>query len=147
MSRRLFATLKQRCRKSGGAQVVSVFFGGGTPSLFSAQSIDTILSAVRALLPLELFAEITLEANPGTFEMQKFADFRAAGINRLSIGIQSFNPEASYRRWAGYMMATMLIRAIEIALKNFDNVNLDLMYGLPDQTLEEARTDIETAAA
>src|SRR6187455_2293167 len=75
-----------------GRPVVSVFFGGGTPSLFSAQSIETILSTVRALLPLELFAEITLEANPGTFEMQKFADFRAAGINRLSIGIQSFNP-------------------------------------------------------
>ena len=75
-----------------GRKVVSVFFGGGTPSLFSARSIDTILAAVRALLPLEHFAEITLEANPGTFEVQKFADFRAAGINRLSIGIQSFNP-------------------------------------------------------
>src|SRR5215217_2233841 len=75
-----------------GRQVISVFFGGGTPSLFSAHSIETILSAVRALLPLELLAEITLEANPGTFETQKFADFSASGINRLSVGIQSFNP-------------------------------------------------------
>jgi oxygen-independent coproporphyrinogen-3 oxidase len=73
-----------------GRRLSSVFFGGGTPSLFSAKSIDTILTAVRTLLPLEHFAEVTLEANPGTFEAQKFADF-AVGINRLSIGIQSFN--------------------------------------------------------
>jgi len=129
-----------------GRPVVSVFFGGGTPSLFSAQSIETILSTVRALLPLELFAEITLEANPGTFEMQKFADFRAAGINRLSIGIQSFNPR-HLKALGRIHDGNDALRAIEIALKNFDNLNLDLMYGLPDQTLEEARTDIETAAA
>lgn len=129
-----------------GRRVTSVFFGGGTPSLFSARSIDAILAAVRALLPLEHFAEITLEANPGTFEVKKFADFRAAGINRLSIGIQSFNP--------GHLQSLGRIhddrethRAIEIAQKNFDNVNLDLMYALPDQTLEQARNDIETAAA
>ena len=129
-----------------GRPVVSVFFGGGTPSLFSAQSIETILSTVRALLPLELFAEITLEANPGTFEMQKFADFRAAGINRLSIGIQSFNPR-HLKALGRIHDGNDALRAIEIALKNFDNLNLDLMYGLPDQTLEEAQTDIETAAA
>ena len=129
-----------------GRPVVSVFFGGGTPSLFSAQSIETILSTVRALLPLELFAEITLEANPGTFEMQKFADFRAAGINRLSIGIQSFNPR-HLKALGRIHDGNDALRAIEIALKNFDNLNLDLMYGLPDQTLEQAQTDIETAAA
>jgi putative oxygen-independent coproporphyrinogen III oxidase len=129
-----------------GRQVVSVFFGGGTPSLFSAQSIETILSAVRALLPLELLAEITLEANPGTFEMQKFADFRAAGINRLSVGIQSFNP--THLKSLGRIHDDRdAYRAVEIAQRNFDNVNLDLMYGLPDQTLEEARKDIETAVA
>ena len=121
-----------------GRPVVSVFFGGGTPSLFSAQSIETILSTVRALLPLELFAEITLEANPGTFEMQKFADFRAAGINRLSIGIQSFNPR-HLKALGRIHDGNDALRAIEIALKNFDNLNLDLMYGLPDQTLEEAQ--------
>ena len=129
-----------------GRKIVSVFFGGGTPSLFSAKSIDALLTAVRALLPLEHFAEITLEANPGTFEAQKFADFRAAGINRLSVGIQSFN--------ARHLQALGRIhddsesrRAVEIALKNFDNVNLDLMYALPGQTLEQTRNDIETAQA
>ncbi len=127
-----------------GRKVISIFFGGGTPSLFSARSIDAILTAVRALLPLEHFAEVTLEANPGTFEAQKFADFRAAGINRLSVGIQSFNPRhlQSLGRIHDDNEAQ---RAIEIARKNFDNVNLDLMYGLPNQTLEEARNDIETA--
>ncbi|SET64270.1 oxygen-independent coproporphyrinogen-3 oxidase [Nitrosospira multiformis] len=129
-----------------GRKVISVFFGGGTPSLFSPYSIDGILAAARALLPLEHLAEITLEANPGTFEAQKFADFRAAGINRLSIGIQSFNAPhlASLGRIHDGKDAR---RAIEIAQKNFDNINLDLMYGLPNQTLEEAREDIETAVA
>ncbi|MEK6707574.1 MAG: radical SAM family heme chaperone HemW [Pseudomonadota bacterium] len=133
-----------------GRKVVSVFFGGGTPSLFSARSIDTILTAVRTLLPLEHLAEVTLEANPGTVEAQKFADFRAAGINRLSLGIQSFNP--------GHLQALGRIhdgdearRAVEIAQKNFDNVNLDLMYALPnsatEQTLDEARQDITTAVS
>lgn len=129
-----------------GRKVISIFFGGGTPSLFSAQSIDTILSAVRALLPLELLAEVTLEANPGTFEAQKFSDFRAAGINRLSIGIQSFNPR-HLQSLGRIHDAGDAHRAVEIARKNFDNVNLDLMYALPHQTLEEARNDIETAIA
>ena len=129
-----------------GRKVISVFFGGGTPSLFSPRSIDAILAAARTLLPLEHLAEITLEANPGTFEAQKFADFRAAGINRLSIGIQSFNVRhlTSLGRIHDDKDAR---RAVEIAQKNFDNVNLDLMYGLPNQTLEEARDDIERAVA
>jgi oxygen-independent coproporphyrinogen-3 oxidase len=129
-----------------GRSVTSVFFGGGTPSLFSARSIDAILTAVRALLPLEHFAEVTLEANPGTFEVRKFADFRAAGINRLSIGIQSFNPR-HLRSLGRIHDGGEAHRAIEIAQENFDNVNLDLMYALPHQTIEEARSDIETAAA
>jgi putative oxygen-independent coproporphyrinogen III oxidase len=129
-----------------GRKVVTVFFGGGTPSLFRASSIDAILTAVRALLPLEHFAEVTLEANPGTFEAGKFADFRAAGINRLSIGIQSFNPRhlQSLGRIHDGVEAH---RAIEIAQKNFDNINLDLMYALPHQTMVEARNDIEAAIA
>jgi len=129
-----------------GRKVVTVFFGGGTPSLFSASSIDAILTTVRTLLPLEHFAEVTLEANPGTFEAGKFADFRAAGINRLSIGIQSFNPRhlQSLGRIHDGIEAH---RAIEIAQKNFDNINLDLMYALPLQTMEEARNDIEAAIA
>jgi putative oxygen-independent coproporphyrinogen III oxidase len=129
-----------------GRKVVSVFFGGGTPSLFSARSIDTILTAVRALLPLEHFAEVTLEANPGTFESNKFADFRTAGINRLSIGIQSFNPR-HLRSLGRIHDDSEAHRAIEIAQKNFNNVNLDLMYALPHQLPEEARNDIETAIA
>jgi oxygen-independent coproporphyrinogen-3 oxidase len=140
----LIRDLEESLPQVWGRKVVSIFFGGGTPTLFSAQSIDAILSAARALLPLELFAEVTLEANPGTFEAQKFADFRAAGINRLSIGIQSFNSrrlQALGRIHDG----PDAHRAIEIARKNFENVNLDLMYALPDQSLEEARSDIETA--
>lgn len=129
-----------------GRKVVSVFFGGGTPSLFSARSIDSILSAARALLPLEHFAEVTLEANPGTFEAQKFRDFHDAGINRLSIGIQSFNPRhlKSLGRIHGDSEAR---RAVNIAQNIFDNVNLDLMYGLPGQSLQEAQNDIESAVA
>ncbi|MDQ3185662.1 MAG: radical SAM family heme chaperone HemW [Pseudomonadota bacterium] len=129
-----------------GRKVVSVFFGGGTPSLFTAQSIDAILTAARTLLPLEHFAEITLEANPGTFEVKKFADFRAAGINRLSVGVQSFN--LRHLQSLGRIHDDIEThRAIEIAQKNFENVNLDLMYALPDQTLEDAQNDIETATA
>lgn len=129
-----------------GRSVTSVFFGGGTPSLFSARSIDAILTAVRTLLSLEHFAEITLEANPGTFEAGKFADFRAAGVNRLSIGVQSFNPR--HLQLLGRIHdGREARRAIELAQENFDNVNLDLMYALPHQTMEEARCDIETAAA
>ena len=127
-----------------GRRLSSVFFGGGTPSLFNAKAIDTILTAVRTLLPLEHFAEVTMEANPGTFEAQKFADFRAAGINRLSIGIQSFNPQ--HLKALGRVHDDQEAhRAVEIALKNFDNINLDLMYALSGQTLAEAQADIETA--
>lgn len=129
-----------------GRSVTSVFFGGGTPSLFSAQSIDKILTAVRMLLPLEHFAEVTMEANPGTFEAQKFADFRAAGVNRLSVGVQSFN--AQHLQALGRVHDdNEAHRAVEMALKHFDNVNLDLMYALPGQNMEDARVDIETACA
>ncbi len=127
-----------------GRKVVSIFFGGGTPSLFSAHSIDAILTAVRTLLPMEHLAEVTLEANPGTVEAQKFADFHSAGINRLSLGIQSFNSlhlEALGRIHDGNESH----HAVEIAQRNFDNVNLDLMYALPGQTLAEAHEDIQHA--
>ncbi len=129
-----------------GRRLSSIFFGGGTPSLFSAKAIDAILTAVRTLLPLEHFAEVTLEANPGTFEAQKFADFHAAGINRLSIGVQSFN--AQHLKALGRVHDDQEShRAVDIALKNFDNINLDLMYALPGQTLEEAQADIEMACS
>jgi oxygen-independent coproporphyrinogen-3 oxidase len=129
-----------------GRKIYTVFFGGGTPSVFSAAAIEQILAAVRARLPLSVEAEITLEANPGTFETEKFRAFRAAGVNRLSIGIQSFN--------AAHLKALGRIhdddearRAIDIARENFDNFNLDLMYGLPGQTVGEARADIAAALA
>ncbi|HET8608190.1 MAG TPA: radical SAM family heme chaperone HemW [Burkholderiales bacterium] len=125
-------------------QVYTVFFGGGTPSLLSAWAIDDILTAVRARLPLAADAEITLEANPGTFEAEKFRDFRAAGVNRLSIGIQSFNPR-HLQALGRIHDDAQARRAIEIAQRHFDNINLDIMYGLPRQTPEEARTDIAEA--
>ncbi len=125
-------------------KVYTVFFGGGTPSVFSAASIEQILAAVRARVPLAIDAEITLEANPGTFEAEKFRAFRAAGINRLSIGIQSFNP-LSLKALGRIHDDTEARAAIDIARANFDNFNLDLMYGLPAQTPDEALDDIETA--
>lgn len=129
-----------------GRRLTSVFFGGGTPSLFSAKTIDRLLTAVRTLLPLEHFAEVTMEANPGTFEAQKFNEFRAAGINRLSIGVQSFNRQ--HLSVLGRVHDDReAYRAVEIALKNFDNINLDLMYALPKQTVADAQTDIEVACS
>ena len=129
-----------------GRRIYTVFFGGGTPSVFSAAGIEQILAAVRARLPLSVEAEITLEANPGTFEAEKFRAFRAAGVNRLSIGIQSFNP-AHLKALGRIHNDDEARRAIDIARDNFDNFNLDLMYGLPEQGVEEARADIEAALA
>jgi oxygen-independent coproporphyrinogen-3 oxidase len=125
-------------------RIVSVFIGGGTPSLFSPESIETLLSGVRARLPLEPAAEITLEANPGTVEAAHFAGFRQAGVNRISVGVQSFDDRmlAALGRIHG---ADEARRAVAAALHSFDNVNLDLMYGLPGQTLAMARSDIEQA--
>jgi putative oxygen-independent coproporphyrinogen III oxidase len=123
-----------------------VFIGGGTPSLMSAKGLDRLLSDVRTLLPLDLDAEITMEANPGTFEAEKFKSFRASGINRLSIGIQSFN--ADHLKALGRIHDDREARhAVEIAQANFDNFNLDLMYALPSQTLAEARRDLDIALA
>jgi oxygen-independent coproporphyrinogen-3 oxidase len=140
----LVADLDRALPQVWGRRVYSVFFGGGTPSLFSARSVDAILSAVRARLALAADAEVTLEANPGTAEAGKFRDFRAAGVNRLSVGIQSFDPRhlKSLGRIHDEREAR---RAIEMAMCNFDNVNLDVMYGLPGETVEEARADIEAA--
>ena len=127
-----------------GRRVLSVFFGGGTPSLLSASALDQILSGIRARVQLDPSAEVTLEANPGTFEAEKFAQFRTLGINRLSIGIQSFN--GRHLRALGRIHDDAEARnAVEIARKTFDNINLDLMYALPEQTLLEAEADISTA--
>ena len=140
----LIADLESALPQVWGRKIQSVFFGGGTPSIFHSQTIDAILTALRARLPVEPCAEITLEANPGTFESEKFAEFRAAGVNRLSIGIQSFNPR-HLKALGRIHDEKEARRAVEIALNHFDNINLDLMYALPGQTPEEARQDIETA--
>ncbi len=136
--------LEQALPQIWGRKIYTIFFGGGTPSLLSSKALDTLLANLRARLPLEPIAEITLEANPGTFEAAKFEAFRASGVNRLSIGIQSFN--------AKHLQALGRIhndeeahRAIEIAHRYFDNFNLDLMYGLPDQTMQEAMSDMQAA--
>jgi putative oxygen-independent coproporphyrinogen III oxidase len=127
-----------------GRQVHTIFIGGGTPSLLSAKGLDRLLSDVRALLPLDADAEITMEANPGTFEADKFAQFRASGVNRLSVGIQSFN-EAHLKALGRIHDTHDARRAVEIAARNFDNFNLDLMFALPRQTLDECRADIDLA--
>ncbi len=127
-----------------GRKVYTVFFGGGTPSLLSGESVAEILRNVRMLLPLDLGAEITLEANPGTVEAARFAAYREAGVNRLSMGIQSFN-DAHLQALGRIHSADEAKRAIEIAQQNFDNLNLDLMYALPNQTPEQALQDVQTA--
>ena len=127
-----------------GRKIHTVFIGGGTPSLMSAAGMDRLLSDVRTLLPLELDAEITMEANPGTFEVEKFRHYRDSGVNRLSIGIQSFNGE-HLKALGRIHDEREALRAVEIARSTFDNFNLDLMYALPGQTLDQARHDLETA--
>jgi oxygen-independent coproporphyrinogen-3 oxidase len=129
-----------------GRPIHSVFFGGGTPSLFSAAGIDRILGSVRALTPLVPGAEITLEANPGAVEAGKFAGFREAGVTRLSLGIQSFDPQ-HLRALGRIHDDTEARRAAELAATHFDTFNLDLMYALPGQTLVGALADLETALA
>ena len=140
----LVADLEQALPRVWGRRVSSVFFGGGTPSLFSARAIEAILDAARARLPLAPDAEITLEANPGTVEAGKFRAFAAAGVNRLSLGIQSFDPR-HLKALGRIHDDNEARRAIEIARRDFDNINLDLMYGLPGQDVAEALADVETA--
>ena len=127
-------------------KISTIFFGGGTPSLLSGAGVDRLLTELRARLPILPEAEITLEANPGTVEAAKFRAFRAAGVNRLSLGIQSFN-DAHLKALGRIHDGAEARRAIEIASAEFDNFNLDLMYGLPEQTLAQALADVEQALA
>ncbi len=129
-----------------GRAVHSIFIGGGTPSLFSPQAIDRMLGDIRARLPLTPDCEITLEANPGTFEKDRFKAFRGAGVTRLSVGVQSFND--------GHLLAlgrvhdrAQALAAVEEAAQAFDTFNLDLMYALPGQTLKQLDEDVHTALA
>jgi len=128
-----------------GRSLQSIFFGGGTPSLFSAHSIGQLLEGIDRLVPIATDAEITLEANPGTAEQEKFRGFRAAGVNRLSIGIQSFNP-VHLEKLGRIHNGDDARHAISMARHaGFENFNLDLMHGLPTQTQAEALQDLETA--
>jgi len=142
----LLADLESALPGVWGRSVGSVFIGGGTPSLFAPAAIELLLAGVRARLPLVPGAEVTLEANPGTFERERFAGYFAAGVNRLSLGVQSFSPRhlAALGRVHG---ADEARRAAEAALSIFGSVNLDLMFALPGQTLAECEADVAAALA
>ena len=134
----LLRDLEQDLPRVWGRQLESVFFGGGTPSLFGADAIAELISCIRARIPIKPGAEITLEANPGTVDTGRFAGFRDAGVNRLSIGVQSFN-DAHLEMLGRIHDSRGAIDAIEEAGRaGFDNINIDLMFGLPDQTLQQA---------
>lgn len=141
----LLRDLQLEAERAAGRQVESIFIGGGTPSLFSPAAIAQLLEAVHQHLQVRSDAEITLEANPGTIEQDRFAGFRAAGVNRLSIGIQSFN-DAHLQRLGRIHDGQEALRAVHCARQaGFDNFNLDLMYALPQQDLTEALADLEQA--
>ena len=140
----LIADLETELPNIWGRQVHSIFIGGGTPSLLSPKGMDELLSAIRARVNLEPDAEITMEANPGSIEAEKFAAFAKCGINRVSIGVQSFQDE-QLRALGRIHNSEEAKKAIQIALDHFKSVNIDLMYGLPNQTKEAAKKDIETA--
>lgn len=143
----LVADLEQHAPDIWGRSVETIFFGGGTPSLMSAEGLDFLLGKIRAIVKLEPLAEITLEANPGTTEQSRFESYRQAGINRLSIGVQTFNADQLNvlgRIHSGDEAA----QACESAAKaGFDNFNIDLMHGLPDQSEDDAADDIRRAIA
>jgi oxygen-independent coproporphyrinogen-3 oxidase len=139
--------LEQELPGTWGRTVHSIFMGGGTPSLFSAPALERLLSGIRARLALHPDAEITLEANPGTAEQERFAGYRDAGVNRLSIGIQSLN-DSHLNALGRIHDADQSFRAVRAARDaGFDNINLDLMFGLPDQDSAAARADLESALA
>ena len=143
----LINDLEQELPLFWGRSISSIFMGGGTPSLFSPESIEQLISALRARLTFAPDIEITMEANPGTVELGKFKEFSSAGINRLSIGIQSFSDD-KLKKLGRIHGRKEAIRAAELAHDaGFNSFNLDLMYGLPDQSLAQAIEDIETAIA
>jgi len=143
----LLADLDQELAAVAGRSVTSVFIGGGTPSLFGVPALSALLDGLRARLEMAGDAEITLEANPGSSEQQRFAGYRGIGINRLSLGIQSFN-DSSLRALGRVHSAWQGRAAVDMArAAGFDNLNLDLMHGLPGQTLAQAVEDVELAIA
>lgn len=143
----LITDLEQELPAIWGRTIHSLFFGGGTPSLMSAAGLDQLLSRIRTLVPLAPYAEITLEANPGTAEQARFRDFRQLGINRLSIGVQSFSDSALEELGRVHDGAEAR-QAFSMARDaGFDNINIDLMYGLPQQDVNAAVADLDQALA
>jgi len=141
----MLADLDQDLHAVYGRELSSIFFGGGTPSLFSAEALGRLLEGVKQRIPFADDIEITLEANPGTFEQEKFVAYRKLGINRLSIGIQSFQQE-KLKALGRIHNGDEAVRAAGMARQaGFDNFNLDLMHGLPDQSLEDALSDLRQA--
>lgn len=142
----VIADLEQSLPLVWGREVHSIFIGGGTPSLFSPRGIDRLLSDIRARLKLAPDCEITLEANPGTFEKDRFRSFRAAGVTRLSVGVQSFN-DAHLKALGRVHDRAQAIAAVEEAQLAFDTFNIDLMYALPGQAMEQLEDDLNQAIA
>ena len=141
----LLQDLQQDAELAQGREIKTIFIGGGTPSLFSAASYDHLLQQIHQIIPIATDAEITLEANPGTFEYEKFAGFRAAGINRLSIGVQSFN-EHQLKALGRIHNGNEAVSAIRAARDvGFEKLNIDLMHGLPGQTVSDALADLQQA--
>ena len=142
----LMADLEAALPLVWGRQVQTIFIGGGTPSLFAPQSIDRLLSDIRARLRLEADCEITLEANPGTFEKERFRAYRSAGVTRLSVGVQSFNDQHLKALGRVHDRAQALA-AVEEAAAAFETFNLDIMYALPGQSMADLEQDMATALA
>ena len=143
----LIADLKKQADAVSGRAIDSVYIGGGTPSLFSAHSIERLLDAIARETALAQDAEITIEANPGTFDQQNFAGFRSAGVNRISIGVQSFDDTLLRALGRIHDAGAAKQAVLEARQARFENINIDLMYALPGQTLEQARRDVEQAIA
>ena len=129
-----------------GRRLSSIFIGGGTPSVLSERALDELLSAIRARLPQISEIEITMEANPGTLDIEKLKGFRAAGVTRLSLGVQSFNDQL-LQRIGRIHTADQAKQALEVAYSLFPKVNLDLMFALPEQTMAQLQSDVQTALA
>ena len=140
----LIADLESELPRIWGRHVHSIFIGGGTPSLLSPEGMDELLSAIRARITLEPDCEITMEANPGSVQAEKYSTFARSGLNRVSLGIQSFQDE-QLKALGRIHNGVQAKQAIEVAMQHFKSVNLDLMYGLPNQSLVAAKADIDTA--
>ena len=140
----LLTDLRQQLVSVGSRPLFSVFLGGGTPSLFSGASIARLLSGIDQIWSIGLTTEITMEANPGSAEASRFADYRSAGVNRLSLGIQSF-ADAQLAALGRVHDSAQAMQAIQLAKQHFDRFNLDIMHGLPGQKIETALDDLERA--